>query len=90
MMKNAATEDRASIPAIVLLYWPSSRNIFNGIRSWLSVLEGHGSILSQPCAYEIRFLDWQALEAFASSSQDTLSVIETFSWGALSVEIAPR
>ncbi len=74
---------QGSIPGIVLVHWPSQRDAFKGIKSLISVLEGHGSVLSQPGACEIGFLDWKALEALASPSQNTLSVIESFSCGSI-------
>jgi hypothetical protein len=85
LMTNAApVEGGGSILGIILVHWPSPRVVFNGVKSWLSVLEDHGSFLSQPAAGEISFLDWKALEAFASPSQDTLRVIEDYSCGSIS------
>jgi hypothetical protein len=83
MTKMAAVGGQDSIPGIVLVHWPSPRDVFNGVKSWLSELEGHGSFLSQSGAGEISFLDWKALEVFASPPQDILRSAENFSCGSI-------
>ena len=81
-IKTAATGQNL-IPFLVLVHWPSASDVLHGMKSWLSVLEGHESFLWQPGACEITFLDWEALEAFGNPSQDISHIIERFSRGSI-------
>jgi hypothetical protein len=74
---------RQAIPYMVLVHWPSASDVVDGIKSWLSVLEGNEPLLSRPGIWEIGFLDWEALEAFEDPSQDALHIVERFSRGSI-------
>ncbi|KAK5356244.1 hypothetical protein LTS03_011709, partial [Exophiala xenobiotica] len=62
MTHKAGWRGHVLIPHIVLVNWSSTRDVLNGIQSWLSVLQGHESLLSRPGSWEISFLNWNALE----------------------------
>ena len=83
MTSEAAAVGQGFIPCIVLVHWPSASDVLDGIKSWLSVLGGHESLLSRPGAWEISFLDWKALEAFGNPSQDISHIAESFSRGSI-------
>jgi hypothetical protein len=83
MTSTAAAVGQGFIPCIVLVHWPSTRDVLDGIKSWLSVVEGHQSLLSRPDAWEISFLDWKALEAFGHPLQDISHMVESFSYGSI-------
>ena len=83
-MKNAAAVGRGgTFLDIVLVHWPSPHAAFNGVKNWLSLLEGHNLFLSQPGAAEINFSIGR-LEEFASPLQDTLRFVEDYSRGGVS------
>ncbi|KAK5344797.1 hypothetical protein LTR61_011428 [Exophiala xenobiotica] len=83
MTNKAGWRGHALIPHIVLVNWSSTSDVLNGIQSWLSVLQGHESLLSRPGSWEITFLNWNALEAFGHPSQDTSHSVDSFSHGSI-------
>ncbi|KAK5216010.1 hypothetical protein LTR72_010984 [Exophiala xenobiotica] len=83
MTNKAGWRGHALIPHIVLVNWSSTRDVLNGIQSWLSVLQGHESLLSRPGSWEISFLNWNALEAFGNSSQNASHIVDSFSHGSI-------
>ncbi|KAK5219359.1 hypothetical protein LTR47_011506 [Exophiala xenobiotica] len=83
MTNKAGWRGHALIPHIVLVNWSSTSDVLNGIQSWLSVLQGHESLLSRPGSWEISFLNWNALEAFGDLSQHTPHIVDSFSHGSI-------
>ncbi|KAK5332478.1 hypothetical protein LTR98_011400 [Exophiala xenobiotica] len=83
MTNKAGCRGHALIPHIVLVNWSSTSDVLNGIQNWLSVLQGHESLLSRPGWWEISFLNWNALEAFGHPSQDTSHIVDSFSHGSI-------